>query len=422
MSSFFANAKKQLDDITSLLEKEYSDKNEYKRAIIQLKKPDRVLRKKISIQTDGGLRKYFNAYRSQHNNALGPYKGGIRFHPRVSEDEVKALSFWMTIKCAMVDLPYGGAKGGVNVDPRKLSVWELERLSRRYANFLTPHIGSMVDIPAPDVNTDERVIAWMLDEYEKIVGHHAPATFTGKPIKLGGSLGRTEATGQGGVYVLSSYMKLKKLNPTKVKVAVQGFGNVGYWFAKLAKDVGYDVVAVSDSSGGILNLKGISMQKLAEYKDKFGSFENVAREKGYKFLNNNEILTLSVDVLVPAALENAITADIAKEVQAKVILELANGPTTPQAEEILINKGIDVLPDVLCNSGGVMVSYFEWKQNLDKVKWTKGFVNRKLKKKMQNAFQEVYKVQKTKHISYRKAAYFLAVKRVVDAMLPKVRV
>ena len=422
MASAFTNTKKQLDNIVPLLINDYQDKQRFNKAITQLKKHQRILKKRISIKLDNGKRKSFLAYRAQHNNARGPFKGGVRFHPAVSEDEIKALSFWMTIKCALLDLPFGGAKGGVKVDPKKLSLSELERLSVKYAEFITPHIGPQCDIPAPDVNTNEQVMAWMLKEHENIVGCQEPAAFTGKPVELGGSLGRTEATGQGGVYILESYAKLKKLNPRKTKVAVQGFGNVGYWFATLAKKAGFKVVAVSDSSGAVYIEKGVPLEKLAELKKEYGSLKKVAEKNKYTFINNEQLLSLGVDILVPAALENAINKDNADNIQAKVILEMANGPITKEAEETLSRNGIEVLPDVLYNAGGVVVSYFEWLQNLKEESWSEKKVNSKLKKMMNKAFKEVFKVKKEKSISYRQAAYLLAVRRVVDAMIKKGRV
>jgi glutamate dehydrogenase/leucine dehydrogenase len=421
MSSAFANAKKQIDDVTPLLESDYSDKRKFKKAIAQLKKSQKLLKKKLGIKLDNGRTKNFLAYRSQHNDARGPFKGGIRFHPQVTEDEVKALSVWMTIKNAVVGVPYGGGKGGVIVDPKELSKTELERLSKKYAEFITPFIGPWRDVPAPDVNTNEQIMAWMLEAYEKKVGHHAPATFTGKPIELGGSLGRTQATGQGGVYVLQAYSKVEGLNPRKIRIAVQGFGNVGFWFSKLATDAGYKIVSVSDSSGAIYVSRGITiqrLQKLVEDKKKLGSFKEVTSlEKNLKLISNDQLLALDVDVLVPAALENVIDKNNASRIYARVIVELANGPTTPEAEEILLKKKVDILPDVLCNAGGVTVSYFEWVQNLHGYRWTKERVNKELKEMMDEAFKEVFKTKKEKKISYRQAAYVLAVKRVVDAMI-----
>lgn len=422
MSNAFANAKKQIDDVASFLEKEYSNKKRFKKAISRLKKPQNLFKKKIVIKMDNGSRKSFVAYRSQHNDARGPFKGGIRFHEDVSEDEVKALSTWMTIKNAVVGVPYGGGKGGIKVDPKKLSNTELERLSKKYAEFLAPHVGPWKDIPAPDVNTNAQIMAWMLEAYEKKTNQHAPATFTGKPIELGGSLGRNEATGQGGVYVLESYIKLKKLSHRKIKVAIQGFGNAGYWFGVLAQKLGYKIVAVSDSSGGVYNARGLDLEKLILLKKELGSLRKVSESNKSKYITNDELLSLGVDVLVPAALENAIRSNNAKNINAKTIIELANGPVTPKAEKILLKKGIDILPDVLCNAGGVTVSYFEWVQNLHGYRWTKQRVNSELKKIMNNAFKEISKVKKDKNISFRQAAYFLAIKKIIDAMILRGRV
>jgi len=421
MISAFANAKKQIDSIADILEREYSDKKRFKKAIELLKKPQRVLKKKISIRLDNGKVAYFWAYRSQHNNARGPFKGGIRFHPNVNEDEVKALSVWMSIKCAVAGIPFGGAKGGIAVDPKNLSEAELERLSKKYAEFLSPYIGPWKDVPAPDVNTGGREMAWMLDAYERKVGYHASATFTGKPVELGGSLGRTEATGLGGFFVLSAFSKLKGLVTKKTTLAVQGFGNVGFWFAKFAEKAGYKVVAVSDSSGGVYLSTGLKVEKLARLKEEFGSFRNIPEGK-FKFITNEELIGLDVDILVPAALENVINEKNAKTVKAKVILEMANGPTTPEGEEILLSKKVDILPDVLCNAGGVTVSYFEWVQNLYGYSWTLEKVNKALKNTLKKAFEEIYRVSIQKKVSFRKAAYILAVKRIIDAMMLRGRV
>jgi len=382
MTSAFANAKKQIDDITSILESEYQDKKKFQKAVKLLKKPEKVISLSLSLRKDNGKTVKFKAYRSQHNNARGPYKGGIRFHPNVSEDEVKALSTWMSIKCAVVGIPFGGAKGGIVVDPGELSIPELQRLSTLYAQKLASNIGPWKDIPAPDVNTGGREMGWMLDAYEKIVGFQAPATFTGKPVELGGSQGRTEATGLGGLYILQNYIHLVGWHPSRVKIAVQGFGNVGYWFAKLASAAGYKVVAISDSSGGVYNPKGLDVDKLTKLKNEYGTFLNLPKSGYQSLITNHELLSLPVDILVPAALENTITKDNAKDIKAKTVLEMANGPTTPEAEDILLKKGIDILPDVLCNAGGVTVSYFEWVQNLSGYYWGVVEVNEKLKKIM----------------------------------------
>ena len=422
MISAFENAKKQIGAVSGILIKDYADKTVFNKTIIRLKKIDNFLKKEIKIKLDNGKTKTFKAYRSQHNDARGPYKGGIRFHPNVDEDEVKALSTWMSIKCAVVNIPYGGGKGGISVNPKDLSLKELERLTREYAKFLAPHIGPWVDVPAPDVNTDEKIMAWALDAYEKVIGRHAPATFTGKAIELGGSMGRTEATGQGGAYILDSYADHQGLIPSNTTIAIQGFGNVGFWFSKIASGMGYKIVAVSDSIGGIYNKKGLDIDKLAKLKEKFGSFAVIAKKNKLKLISNDELLNLDVDILAPAALENAITEKNAREIKAKTILELANGPTTPEGEEILLKGKKHVLPDVLCNAGGVTVSYFEWVQNLHGYNWTKAKVNRELKKVMERAFEEVHTISHQRNISYRKAAYVLAVKRIIDAMILRGRV
>lgn len=407
MFSAFDNAIKQLSEVVPLLEKEYTDKKKLKKAINLLKKPQNFYKKNISIKLDNGKNKVFKAFRSQYNDARGPFKGGIRFHPNVSQDEMKALSFWMSVKCAVVDIPYGGSKGGVVVDPSLLSERELRQLSVKYAEFVTPFIGPWIDIPAPDVNTNGQIMAWMLEIYEKKTGRHAPAAFTGKPLELGGSQGRTEATGQGGVYILQAYLKTKE--PKKKRtIAVQGIGNVGYWFAKVAQKEGFRVVAVSNSKGGIYNPKGLDVSKLTD------SFKTN--------ITNEELLALPVDVLVPAALENAITKENAGKIKAKAVLEMANGPTTPEADEILAKRKIDVIPDVLANAGGVTVSYFEWVQNLSGYYWPKKKVFGEERKIMVKAFEDIQRVVKEKKVSYRQAAFILAVKRMIDAMMLRGRV
>src|SRR4030042_2028087 len=290
MISAFANAKKQIDSVAKILGRDYRDKKRFEKAVNLLKKPDRILRKSISIKKDNGKVHKFQVYRSQHNNARGPYKGGIRFHPQVSEDEVKALSTWMSIKCAVVDIPYGGGKGGIIVDPGTLSESELMRLCNKYAEFLTPHIGPWIDVPAPDVNTGQREMAWMLDTYEKKIWYHAPAAFTGKHIILGGSQGRTEATGLGGYYILSDFLKAKKLRNKKTTIAVQGFGNVGFWFAKFAAKSGCRVVAVSASTQGVYKKTGLDIDKLSELKEKMGRFSDMGVVDTLVLTKNNELL------------------------------------------------------------------------------------------------------------------------------------
>lgn len=402
----------------------------------RLTKPYHVHKKKLSVKMDNGKVAKFMAFRSQHNNALGPYKGGIRFHQNVSESEVKALSLWMSIKCSVAGIPLGGGKGGVVVDPKKLSQKELERLSRAYAKFIAKHVGERVDVPAPDVNTNPTIMAWMLDEYEKIIGHHAPGTFTGKPLQLGGSEGRTKATGLGGVYSLLFLHNECKSQvegfewagkpKSQITIAVQGFGNVGYYFAKIAAERGYKIVAVSDSKSGVYVKDGLDPVSTLECKQDNGSLKNCFCNddgcdlKNGRSITNEELLELPVDILVPAALENVINAKNADKIKAKVIIELANGPVTPQADQILNKNGVMVVPDVYANSGGVSVSYFEWAQNLSGYYWKEEEVDERLNKLMERAFIRIWnrfnglKHRDVKSASLRLAAYILAVERILE--------
>ncbi|MCX6704425.1 MAG: Glu/Leu/Phe/Val dehydrogenase, partial [Candidatus Woesebacteria bacterium] len=380
MNAMLEAALNQIKDTSLLLAEDYPDKKRFKKAIEAILTPQRVIKGKLSIKGKDGKKKVFQAFRIQHSDARGPFKGGIRFHQNVSQDEVQALATLMSLKCAVAGIPYGGGKGGIIVDPSKLTKEELKDLSIEYGKFLAPYIGPWKDVPAPDVNTDGQIMSWMLEAYEKKIGMQAPAAFTGKPIELGGSLGRTEATGQGGVYVLETYLRTKGLKNQRTTIAVQGFGNVGYYFAKIAKELGFKVVAVSDSSSGIYNSKGLNMAAVAEFKDKGGSFKDYPLKSGSKLITNAELLELPVTVLVPAALENSVTKSNMKNIRAKIILEMANGPTTSEADNYLHEKGIDVIPDILSNSGGVTVSYFEWVQNLSGYYWTLARVNEELKK------------------------------------------
>lgn len=378
----------------------------------RLRVPDREIEVNVKYKTDAGETKKIKGYRVQYNNALGPYKGGIRFHPGVTLDEVKALSAWMTWKCAVVDIPFGGAKGGVVVDPSALSRSELEQVARNYIREIAQYIGPDVDVPAPDVNTNPEIMGWMLDEYEKVVGIKTPAVITGKPIELGGSEGRVPATGLGGFYILEELAKLLKKNPEDIKVAVQGFGNVGFYFAKFAADAGYKVVAVSDSKGGIYDEAGLDIEAVMKTKESDGSVTSFDAKK----VSNEELLELDVDVLAPAALENVITKENAKNIKVKFVLELANGPVTPDADVELERCGIGSIPDILANSGGVTVSYFEWVQNKKGEKWSEAKVFRKLEKRIRKAFTAVKRVKEEKGITYREAAYVLAVQRVVSVL------
>lgn len=389
MNSMLRSVLDSIDETGRLFDKSY------RKTLELIKNPQKIIKGKVFGRA---------AFRVQHSDARGPFKGGIRFHPNVSLDEVQALAALMSLKCAVAGIPYGGAKGGITVDPTKLSKEELKRLSQKYAEFITPFIGPWRDVPAPDVNTDGQIMAWMLEAYERKVGYQAPATFTGKPVELGGSLGRTEATGQGGLYVLDAYLKRN----SKLTVAVQGFGNVGYWFAKLASEKGFKVVAISNSKGGLYNPNGLNVDKTnPDFKPN---------------ITNKELLELPIDILVPAALEGVINELNMKNIKAKVILEMANGPTTSEADQYLFEKGVDVIPDILANSGGVTVSYFEWVQNLQGYYWTKDEVNKNLKKQITQAFSGINEIKKEKKISYRRAANYIALKRIADAMILRGRI
>lgn len=366
----------------------------------------------LPVRMDNGTLKVFNAYRVQYNDARGPSKGGIRFHPDVNLDEVQSLSFWMTIKCAVADIPYGGGKGGVSVNPKELSKMELERLSREYVNAFADVIGPDRDIPAPDVYTNDTIMAWMSDQYNIITRTQQPGMITGKPIPLGGSLGRGDATGRGGFYVLQALRErigMTQKNPT---VAIQGFGNAGTHFARLAVEAGYKIVAVSDSKGGIYLPAGFDIEAVMRAKDQKGVLEASGATK----VSNSDLLELGVDLLVPAALENQITGKNAKNIKAKVVLELANGPTTPEADQIMFENGTTVIPDVLANSGGVTVSYFEWVQNRMGYYWPEKEVQEKLNEKMRHAALQIDDIRKEHKCSMRAAAYVMAVKSIARAI------
>jgi len=379
-----------------------------------LKNPMRVLEVSFPVKLDDGTIKTFTGYRSQHNNAVGPFKGGLRFHPAVTKDEVKALSTWMTFKCSVAGIPYGGGKGGMAIDPKKYSKAELERISRGFAEAISPLIGEKVDIPAPDVNTNGQIMSWMVDSYEKIVGHSAKGVFTGKPLEFGGSLARTEATGYG--VHLAAKKALDKLN-IDVKgatYAVQGFGNVGYYTAYYAYKDGAKIVAFSNTDVAIYNENGIDMEAVIKDYEENG---RIVENKGYgKDFTNEELLELEVDVLAPCALENQITSENADRIKAKVITEGANGPTTPKADEILYKKGIVVIPDILANAGGVVVSYFEWVQNLQGYYWSFDEVQEKEDTVLSNAFEDVWSIADEFKVDLRNAAYMSSIRRIEKAM------
>lgn len=380
-----------------------------------LSKPNRIVEQKIKIAADNGEEKEFDAYRVQFNNSRGPYKGGIRFHSEADIEEVKALAAAMAIKTAVVDIPLGGAKGGVKINPKDFSEQEIEKVARAWVGAMHPYVGKDKDIPAPDVYTNPQIMAYMLDEFEKITGRSEPGMITGKPLELGGSLGRSSATAQGGVYVLEELVKVLGLKLGGLKIAVQGFGNAGYFAAGILYNLGCKIIAVSDSQGGIYDESGLDPEEVNKIKSEKSSVINFS-QAGVQKISNSEILELDCDVLIPSALDEVITKDNADKIKAKISLELANGPTTPEADEILFKKGIIVLPDVLANAGGVTVSYFEWAQNNSGYYWSEKEVFEKLQAVMVKAFGDVWNLAKEKNISLRGAAFALAVRRLAKAM------
>ena len=381
-----------------------------------IKYPERELKVSVPVQMDDGTVQVFEGYRIQHSTSRGPAKGGIRFHPNVNNDEVKALAAWMTFKCAVVGIPYGGGKGGVICDPSKLSERELRAITRRFTASIAPLIGPDQDIPAPDVGTNAQVMGWMMDTYSMLKGHCVPGVVTGKPIDVGGALGRNEATGRGVMLTTKNILAKMGIPMEGTDVVIQGMGNVGSISAKLLYKEGMKVIAVSDVSGGIYNPEGLNIPAILEYLSQ--SRRNLLsgyEEPGMTRIDNAQLLTLKTTVLVPAALENQINGDNAEQIQAKLIVEAANGPTTSEADAILERRGITVVPDILTNAGGVVVSYFEWVQNIQSVSWTEEHVNEELKKIMDKAFNAVWDITQEKQVTLRTGAYLIAVKRVVDA-------
>lgn len=402
----FETAVKQLEEAAEIAK---LDKNKIER----LKSPDRYVEVSIPVVMDSGEQKIFKGFRSQHNNARGAYKGGIRYHQDVNLDEVRALSFWMTFKNACIDVPFGGGKGGIIVDPKKLSAAELEKLSRGWVQKMHRVLGPTVDVPAPDVNTTGQIMDWMVDEYKKITQDpKSAAVFTGKPVGKGGSEGREEATGFGGFYVFEEAAKKHGIS-AGAKIAVQGFGNVSTFFVKIAIERGFKVVAVSDSKGGIFNMDGLDLSQLQAHKKQTGALKDFP---GSTNITNEELLELQVEVLVPAALENVLTHTNAAKIKAKLIVELANGPTTKEADKIFQEKNLPVIPDILANSGGVCVSYYEWYQNMHDEKWDKAQVLGKLEKQIKQAFAEVEAAREKYNTTYRNAAYIVAANRIIEKM------
>lgn len=403
----FDSAKKQLEEAASIAGFE-------RESIEQLKVPHRYVEVSIPVKMDDGSQRIFTGFRSQHNNDRGPYKGGIRYHQDVHLDEVRALSFWMSFKNAVVNVPFGGGKGGIIVNPKELSEGELERLSRGYVQKMFPVFGPEFDVPAPDVNTTGQIMNWMVDEYRKITGNpRSEAVFTGKPLGKGGSQGREEATGYGGFWVFESVVKAKVVDiPAGARVVIQGFGNVATFFAKKAFEAGYKIVALSDSKGGIYGPEGLDLDKVFEHKKSTGALKGFA---GAKDVTNEALLELDAEVLAPAALENVLTEKNAGKVKARLIVELANGPTTPEADNIFQKNAVIVIPDILANSGGVCTSYYEWYQNMHEESWSKEEVLEKLEQQIKKAFDEVRETRDKYKTTFRNAAYILATKRILDA-------
>ncbi|WP_147306754.1 Glu/Leu/Phe/Val family dehydrogenase [Paenibacillus taihuensis] len=380
--------------------------------IALLKEPMRMMTVRIPVRMDDGKTRVFVGYRAQHNDSVGPTKGGVRFHPDVDEIEVKALSIWMSIKCGIADLPYGGGKGGIICDPRKMSFRELERLSRGYVRAISQIVGPTKDIPAPDVMTNSQIMAWMMDEYSRIREFDSPGFITGKPLVLGGSLGRESATARGVAIMIDEAMAKKSIPLPGSRIVIQGFGNAGSYLAKFMHDAGAKVIGISDVNGALYNEQGLDIEDLMDRRDSFGTVTNLFKNT----ISNDELLTLDCDVLVPAAIENQITADNADRIRAKIIVEAANGPTTLEATRTVTERGILLVPDVLASAGGVIVSYFEWVQNNQGYYWSEAEVDAKLRDMMIRGFNSVYELHKLKKVDMRLAAYMVGVRKMAEAV------
>ncbi len=406
-SNLFEMAQAQLDEAASILNLDSGI-----HAI--LREPMREFHISIPVKMDDGQTKVFKGFRVQYNNARGPFKGGIRFHPEETIDVVRALAAWMTWKCATVDIPLGGGKGGVICNPKEMSLGELERLSRGYIDAIWEFIGPDRDIPAPDVYTNPQIMGWMMDEYSKLRGYCTPGVITGKPLAVGGSLGRGDATARGGVYTIIEAAKHLNIDLSTVTVAIQGYGNAGSNAALILHDMlGCKIVAVSDTKGGIYNQQGLDPHQLLQHKTETGSVINFPQAEN---ISNAELLELKADILCPAGLETVLTEKNAPRIKARIVAELANGPTTPEADEILYHNGVFSIPDFLCNAGGVTVSYFEWVQSLNRYYWDEEEVHQRLGKIMTKAFQAVLAESLNRKVSMRLAAYIIAVARVAEAM------
>lgn len=388
----------------------------------RLKFPKASLKVAIPVRMDDGSLRVFEGYRVRYDDTRGPTKGGIRFHPKVSLDEVQSLAFWMTFKCAAVNLPFGGAKGGITLNPKELSKFELERLSRGYIDAIAPFIGPDLDIPAPDVYTNAMIMGWMMDQYSIIRGHRSPAVITGKPVSMGGSIGRSTATGTGAFFVIETIMNKLGKSPESLSVAVQGFGNAGSVVARLLFESGYKVVAVSDSKGGIYNPAGLNIPDVQQFKQTHHQMkavychDTVCSIVEHETITNDALLELDVDILIPAALENQITAENANAVQASYIFEVANGPVSADADDVLERKGISLFPDILVNAGGVMVSHFEWVQNRGGLYWELEKVEKELRSRITTEAEAIYSIATEHDVSFRTAAYIHALSRLGEAL------
>ncbi|WP_286185047.1 Glu/Leu/Phe/Val dehydrogenase [Bacillus sp. SD075] len=401
-------------DSTQVVIKEALDKLGYSEEVFELlKEPLRMLTVRIPIKMDDNTTKIFTGYRAQHNDAVGPTKGGIRFHPEVDEEEVKALSMWMSLKCGIVNLPYGGGKGGIICDPRQMSIGELERLSRGYVRAISQIVGPTKDIPAPDVYTNSQIMAWMMDEYSRIREHDSPGFITGKPLVLGGSHGREKATAQGVTICIEEAAKRKGIELNGARIIVQGFGNAGSFLAKFMHDAGANVIGISDAYGAIYNPDGLDIDYLLDKRDSFGTVTTLFDNK----ITNQELLEQDCDILVPAAISNQITKENAHLIKAQIVVEAANGPTTLEATKILTERNVLLVPDVLASSGGVTVSYFEWVQNNQGYYWEDAEVQTKLKELLVHSFNQVYEMSETRKVDMRLAAYMVGVRKMAEASI-----
>ncbi|KON70579.1 glutamate dehydrogenase [Peribacillus butanolivorans] len=399
---------------TQVVIKEALGKLGYSEEVFELlKEPLRMLTVRIPIKMDDNSTKIFTGYRAQHNDAVGPTKGGIRFHPEVDEEEVKALSMWMSLKCGIVNLPYGGGKGGIICDPRQMSMGELERLSRGYVRAISQIVGPTKDIPAPDVYTNSQIMAWMMDEYSRIREHDSPGFITGKPLVLGGSHGREKATAQGVTICIEEAAKRKGIELKGARIIVQGFGNAGSFLAKFMHDAGAKVIGISDAYGAIYNPDGLDIDYLLDKRDSFGTVTTLFENK----ITNQELLEQDCDILVPAAISNQITQENAHLIKAQIVVEAANGPTTLEATKILTERNVLLVPDVLASSGGVTVSYFEWVQNNQGYYWEDEEVQTKLKELLVNSFNQVYEMSETRKVNMRLAAYMVGVRKMAEASI-----